>query len=256
MSSMFSKYFDIDPDYVPNNMDCKKPQKERSYNEDSLIAIIDRFNHIWGFTWSWKDTVSIPITVNKNLNVPDDSIIVNTPYEVPTYQTEGKVGQKYYNVPDIRSWTCKSVEVEYPTQLKAYTWIEDDYLKYIDHSNTEITIEPNIAGKHLEAEILNFRKEIIYSQVFDDGDNFSYMDIGLDLSNKLVPGIYFIRVRLVGEDYSSFVDEYKIFINIETDWKYVDYHKVMSNTLPYIDIATASEWAYEVTGERLDIFKQ
>lgn len=256
MSDMFKKYFNIDPNYIPNNMDFKKHQRERSYNRDNLIAIIDRFNQIWGYTWSWKDTVSIPITINKIVNVPDDSIIVNESGIIPTNLTEGKIGQKFYNVVDIKSWTCKDIDVDDDTHVSYYGWIEDDYLKYVDHSNTEITIEPDISGKKLTAEILNFRKEIVYSKEFDDGESFNNLDIDLELSNKLVPGIYFVRVRLVSDTTSSFVDEYKVFINIETDWKSINYHKVMSNTLPYIDIATASDWAYEVIGEHLSIFKQ
>lgn len=255
MSDMFKKYFNIDPNYIPNNMDCKKPKKEVSYNEDSLIAIIDRFNHIWGYTWSWKDTVDIPITVNKIVNVPDNSIIVYNHLEVPTDQTVGYIGQKYYNVTDIASWTCKSINVDDSSQSTSYTWFKDDYLKYIEsNTNTQITIEPDISGKHLEVEILNFRKEVIYEESFDEGESFNYLNINLELSNKLVPGIYFIRVRLVSDTTSSFIDEYKIFVNIEIDWKSVNYHKVMSNTLPYVDIATASEWAYEVIGEHLSIF--
>lgn len=256
MSDMFKNYFNIDPNYIPNNMDFKKHQRERSYNRDSLIAIIDRFNQIWGYTWSWKDTVSIPITIDKVVNVPDDSIIMNESGIAPTNQTEGKVGQKFYNVVDVKSWTCKDIGVDDDTNSPYYSWIEDDYLKYVDHSDTTITIKPNISGKKLTAEILNFRKEIVYSKEFNDGDSSSYLDIDLELSNKLVPGIYFIRVRLVSDTTSSFVDEYKIFVGIETDWKLVKYRKVMGNTLHYIDIATASDWAYEVIGEHLSIFKQ
>jgi len=70
----------------------------------------------------------------------------------------------------------------------------------------------------------------------------------------LVPGIYFIRIRLVSDTTSSFIDEYKVFINIEINWKYVNYRRVMDNTFPYIDIAIASEWAYDVTGECLDLY--
>lgn len=256
MSNMFDKYFDVDPDYIPNNMDYKRPQRERSYNKDNLIAIIDRFNQIWGYTWSWKDTVSIPITVNKTLNVPDGSIIEYESGLYPTQQTIGDVGQKYYNVTDLKSWTCKSTGVDGTTQDMIFNWVEDDFLKYVDRSNTEIVIEPDVTGKHIETEILNFRKEVIYEKSFEDGVSFNYLDIDKELSNELVPGIYFIRLRLVGDDYVSLIDEYKIFINIEVDWKSVNYHKVMSNTLPYIDIATAADWAYEVVGEHLSIFKQ
>lgn len=254
MSNMFDKYLNIDPNYIPNNMDCKRPQKEISYNEDNLVAIIDRFNCVCGYTWSWKDTVSIPITANKTVNIPDNSIVVYTSGEYPTSSTEGKVGQKYYNVTDIESWTCKDILVDREEDTIEYTWIQDDQLKYVENSNTKITIEPNIEGKHLEVEILNFRREILYSKSFDEGSASNYLDIDLDMSKEMVPGIYFIRIRLVDETTSLFIDEYKVFINIEINWKYVNYHRFMGNTLPYVDIATVSEWAYDTIGECLDIY--
>lgn len=254
MSSMFDKYLNIDPNYIPNNMDCKRPQREIPYNKDNLVAIIDRFNHIWGYTWSWKDTVSIPITANKTINVPDNSIIVYNSGEYPTSETEGQIGQKYYNVPDIESWTCKNITVDSEENTTEYDWVQDDQLKYVENSNTKITIEPNIEGKHLEVEILNFRRELLYSKSFDEGVASSDLDIDLDMSKDMVPGIYFIRIRLVSDTTSLFIDEYKVFINIEINWKYVDYHRVMDNILPYVDIATASEWAYDVIGECLDLY--
>jgi len=103
--SMFDKYDNIDPNYIPNNTTPQQKPEVVIVDKEPFIAYNIKGNPI-GLSWTHGAEFELPYTVKRTITVKEDAIIYNNVDECPTVDTVGIVGQKAYNTAECISWTC------------------------------------------------------------------------------------------------------------------------------------------------------
>ena len=92
---MFYNFENRPKDYIPNNMFPTPVIKMLSINDDTVRPIY-RDCKLVGYEWNWGDKVSIEIKNQIKLSIPQNAIYTFEDID-PTSETEGVIGQKYYN---------------------------------------------------------------------------------------------------------------------------------------------------------------
>lgn len=196
--SIFDNYENLSSTYVPNN------QKEVLEKQNIFIPSIpkkeyDALGNFLGYSWSYGDTLSFDVLLSKIIKVENDAIVYDIAGLSPDSSTIGIKGQRAYNIIDIKSWTCETLD------QTIYNWVEDDVFKYPELSGTkEISLKTfkNIDNKSILFVIKNFREEIIYSKKYDANTEIK-IDIDKELSSKLLQGIYYAYIDIFDDEYSE-----------------------------------------------------
>ena len=104
----------------------------------------------------------------------------------------GTVGQRAYNVVDLRSWTCVAV-----TQDTCY-WTEDAEFTYNEEAEKKVIIPSSryLLGKKIVVKLYNFRFEEIEKQTFTGKPVIVY-PITKERSEKMKRGVYYCAVDVV-----------------------------------------------------------
>lgn len=196
---MFTNYQDIANNYVPNNLVCSFPVGKSYTKLDPVKSSkpyeeYDVKGELIGYSWYQGETLNLEFTIDGEIVVESDAIIYSAHGDAPDTTTVGSVGQRAYNIVDLRSWTCTTVV---PGQ--GYIWIEDDEFEHdlCDASKSVYVSATNyLSDKQLELQILNFRFEPIHTQLFN-GTSRLLFTIDTDLSSKLLKGVYYCSLTVV-----------------------------------------------------------
>lgn len=161
---MFDNFENQPADYIPNNMFPKPVIQWLSVNNDTVRPIYRKCKMV-GYEWNWGDKVSIEIKNQIKINIPQYAIYTYEDVN-PTEQTEGFVGQKYYNFYDLSSWTLTAI-LDNVDGTHKYIWEKDDKLTFptIGIETIEVPIRLK-EGEQVVVQLFNFRKEIIKDWIY------------------------------------------------------------------------------------------
>lgn len=205
MIDMFSNYQNLSEYYIPNNL-SKSIVKPCSYTklmplEKSLpYELYNAKNELEGYTWNYGESITLDFTIDGAFTINSDDTIYYKPGEAPTNRTEGRLGHKIYNIIDFKSWEC----VAYSTD--GYLWEEDPEFTYPLHGDKEVYVDAKdyLRDKSIIFKLYNFRREEIHQEAQIGGTSF-YVHIDKELSKKLVKGIYYCSLEVVGENTREFI---------------------------------------------------
>lgn len=190
---LFDNFVNQPPNYVPNNMFPPIPVRSITVDEDTLHPIMDDC-HLKGYWWNWGDNISLEIKNQITINLPQYAIYTFED-EDPTSDTEGFVGQAYYNLHDLTSFMCTYIDEDDETGEKMYVWTKDAKFTYPSYGASTLTVPIALKeGEQIVVQLFNFRKEMIKEDIYYTSD-FKW-ELTPDQSLKMVPGIYFLNIHL------------------------------------------------------------
>ena len=196
---MFLNYHSISDNYTPNNLikafpctmssskllatDISKPYEEYNVNGE-----------LEGYFWRYGDTLNLDFTIDGEITVESDAIILSSANEEPDENTVGHIGQKCYNICDFVSWTCVAFS------NSKYIWSKDSAFTYPNTDNTiYVSAKDYLEGKSAKITLYNFRMEPIYIYNVKASSNI-IMPITKELSEKMVKGIYYCSLEISSLD--------------------------------------------------------
>lgn len=196
---MFLNYHNIADNYMPNNLIKAFPYRA----EDTKLAPCDaskpfeEYNakgELSGYFWRYGETLNLEFGIDGEITVEADAILLKTRGQTPTTKTMGKIGQKVYNIIDLRSWECISII------NKEYIWEEDKEFTYPLNSDRSVYIsaEDYLKDKSVEVILYNFRMEPICKKVYPASPTIIF-SIDKELSLSLPKGIYYCSVTVFNE---------------------------------------------------------
>ncbi len=200
---MFDNYINQDTNYIPDNMHDRLADSEIVMKYSSLAEEHDETGKLIDYKWDYGNSNNFYFTVNRVIHVPEDALLYDEVGREPRATTVGKIGQKCYNVTDIRSWTCTEIRTG-RTQNgveTSYIWVVDDGLVYDENDPKEVTLTPNMTDKMLVITFTDWRRETVFTRIFE-GANSAVVCITDDVSKDLfIRGLYTCTVAIVSDDY-------------------------------------------------------
>ena len=169
-------YKDVDTSNVINETDCAGNLQKLSWFEKSVFELTD--------------------TVNKNIIVDCDARIYEVAGEGPTDITRGEQCQKAYNTVDNKCWTC------YGFHKGVYRWEEIPIVENLTGESI-ITLQQDMTDKKVIINILNFRRELIYS--FESPSSEIAIHIDTDKYPLLVQGQYWLEELVVSDNTTTVI---------------------------------------------------
>ena len=107
---MFDSYDNLPEGYIPNNMFPIPPVIALTADNNNLITKRNCRGQVYGYEWSYGDTVSIPISLNLKIYVyPNDLICKEQGQEPSSSYDVAKIGDRFYNTIDMKSWRLDSI---------------------------------------------------------------------------------------------------------------------------------------------------
>lgn len=204
---MFLNYQNIADNYMPNNLINAFPHMLNSSKLDPLDASkpYEEYNskgELTGYFWRQGETLNLEFNIDGEITLESDALLITSMNQIPTDKTIGKVGQRAYNVIDLKSWTCVAI-----TTTGKFIWEEDAEFTYPLNSDRSVYIsaEDYLKDKKVEVTLYNFRMEPICKKVYPAASKIIFA-IDRELSNALPRGIYYCSVTVFNDDIS-----YKIF---------------------------------------------
>ena len=210
MSDMFRGFYSEPLDYVPDNMHKPPiPPKQISLVADNLDIILDKNGKKKGYSWNYGETVSIPITVDVPIRVEADAYCSDVEGEEPTIDTAGRIGQKFYNTRDMRSW----VLISYAPNNMSFIWKEDPRFTFPEDGERMMVDSPNMNGKYILAEFINFRGEQMFERLYEDVNSAEFV-IDITDSLNIHRGIYDLYIYVGDEEnqYKKLTKRYEIVV--------------------------------------------
>lgn len=197
---MFLNYQNIAKNYVPNNLINAFPSKMNSSKLDPLDASkpFEEYNakgELTGYFWRQGETLNLEFNIDGEITLEADAILLTAHGQAPTTQTMGKVGQKAYNIVDLKSWRCAAVSA------MQFIWQEDAEFTYPLNSDRSVYISAAdyLKDKEVEVTLYNFRMEPICKKVFAASPTIVFA-IDRELSAALPKGIYHCSVTVFNKD--------------------------------------------------------
>lgn len=181
----------------PNNVSCRFPTdihntKLNPVESGKPYEEYNAKNELIGYFWRYGETLNLEFLIDGEITVEQDAIIVDVRGSSPTVNTVGRVGQKFYNLIEMLSWTCTSI-----VNNDRYVWTLDSEFTYPESGlqHVYLSAEQYLRDKNAEITIYNFRMEPIYTSVLPASPVVVFQ-IDKDLSKKLVRGIYYCSLRV------------------------------------------------------------
>lgn len=169
---------------------CNDSDRNYTSITDTLPNKIYNIKHNFvGYSWHTDDVFDWKITVNKKIKVSKDSYIYTQPDEMPDTATEGYLGQKAYNVVDIKSWTCVGLIEDF------YVWVADKTFIYPIVGDVEIELTPSMINKTFSISFYDYKWNIIRT-IEDINSNTFTCKIGTDVKELNKTGIYYVLTRI------------------------------------------------------------
>ena len=202
---MFSNYQDLSTNYIPNNLTCKFPtriEQSKLYSQDASKPY-EEYNaegKLIGYYWNQGDILNLEFMIDGEITVETTALILSNVGQTPTKETTGFVGQRCYNIRDLRSWTCRS---QLDTQ---YVWEMDEVFTYPAGADRSVYMDASdyLKDKMALITLYNFRMEPVHEYSVE-ATPFIVFPIDADLTSKLVKGIYFCSVRIYNSTMSQTV---------------------------------------------------
>ena len=193
---LFDNFDHQPPNYIPNNMFPRIPEKMVSLDTDTMHPLF-RKGEMVGYWWNYGDSVSLEINNKIHIGLPAGAI---TTYEKGVYPTPDTVGdfpyQKFYNLADLKSFTLDAIVPLDDTDEVLYVWVEDFEFTYLQPGQCEEDVWIELGeGQEIYVELLNFRYELLKDWVF--GDESNMLTLTPDESSEYKPGMYILRISLV-----------------------------------------------------------
>lgn len=154
-----------------------------------------------GYKWHENESIALNVNIVGNIDVEDDAIIYSVAGNKPENTTAGAIGQKAYNIIDLKSWTCTAAIKKPNTLLDyEYVWTEDKSFTYPDAGRSVyMDASDYISGKKLIIKIYNFRYEEIYNSTQEATSQFTLTTEG-EINKLLTKGLYYITITLYDND--------------------------------------------------------
>lgn len=198
---MFYNYQNIAENYMPNNLINAFPCKLTTSKLDPLEASkpFEEYNtkgELTGYFWRQGETLNLEFNIDGEITIESDALIFKSHGAAPTEYTMGKVGQKAYNILDLRSYECVAA-----TSRGKYVWEQDAEFTYPLNSDRSVYIsaEDYLKDKQVTVTLYNFRMEPVCSKVFSASPRVIFT-IDKELSSRLVKGIYYCSVTVSNEE--------------------------------------------------------
>lgn len=158
---------------------------EQPYGDYNALGELD------GYYWNYGDTINLSFHIDGELTVESDAIIYSAIGEEPTEETVGEIDQRAYNVVDLKSWTCVSIDDG------KYTWEKDEEFTYpLDGGKTlYVTAREFLNGKSAKITIYNFRYEKVFETTLDAAPIISY-SIDKETSEIFGRGTYYLTLQV------------------------------------------------------------
>ena len=202
---MFLNYQNLADNYIPNNLINTYPHNISNSKLNPVDASkpyeeYDAKGELSGYFWHYGETLNLEFQLDGEITLESDAILLKSAGQTPTEQTVGKIGQRVYNIIDLRSWTCVAVVDE------KHTWQEDSEFTYPLNSDRSVYIsaEDYLSDKQVEVTIYNFRMEPVVQKIYN-GSSVIVFHIDKKLSALLQKGIYYCKVTLFNSDVSQVV---------------------------------------------------
>ena len=190
---MFKNYDNISKYYTPNNLNNlhKEPLSYKALDPvggDKPFTEYNAKGELIGYTWYYGNTLNLEFNIDGEIIVEDGSIIYSQINQAPGKSTRGKIGQRCYNVKDLRSWTCTYI------YQGTFTWTEDPEFTYPEVGQSiYLDATDYLKGKDIVVNIYDWRYRNIYSKTFNDITKI-ILPIDVELSKQLVKGVYYIEL--------------------------------------------------------------
>ena len=202
MSDMFRGFYAEPPGYIPDNMHHRPlPPKTVSLVKDNLDIILDKNGNKKGYSWNYGETVSIPISVDIPVRIESNAYYTYEVGEEPQLSTVGIPGQKFYNLADVRSWVLTS----YVPDARSYIWTEEPRFTFPENGLKKVYVHPDMTGKYILTEFINFRGEQIAERVFDEVNEINWT-VNQQQSLAIPRGIYDLYIY-VADAYETAIPE-------------------------------------------------
>ena len=200
MIAMFTNYQNLSEYYTPNNL-AKYQQQPSSYtkfNSSNTTLPYELYNAkgaLEGYFWNYGETITLDFSIDGYFTINADDQILYKAGETPSIITEGRLGQKIYNIIDYRSWECKSYS------NLGYIWEEDPEFTYPLNTKQFVYIDASdyLKDKKVLFKLYNFRCEEIYSENLPGNPSIK-IHFDTELSKKLVRGIYYCSLEVIGNN--------------------------------------------------------
>ena len=200
MANMFMNYQNPSSQ-SPNNLYKAFPQVE---NVSKLYAteaskpyeLLNFKGELEGYYWNYGDSINLEFNIDGEITVESNAIVLKHYGQDPNVmQTPGKVGQRCYNIMDLRSWSCRAIIKH------EFIWEEDPEFTYMlgGDRNIYVSASDYIKDKLAIIKLYNFDFEEIYSEEIPANMQVRLV-ITPELSKTLYKGIYYCSLEIAGND--------------------------------------------------------
>ena len=140
-------------------------------------------------------SLNLEFNIDGEITIESNALVFKVAGQIPTFMTQGEVGQRAYNIIDLKSWTCTSITAS------QYYWTQDDEFTYPLESDRSVYLSASdyLKDKMVEVALYNFRMEPLCKKVYAATPTIIFT-IDKDLSSQLVKGIYYCSVTVFNDD--------------------------------------------------------
>lgn len=200
--SMFDNYKYKDSGMKYNLTDNYK-SIYKEVEDNHPYKTFDKNGNLIELKWNQTDKFILKDSIDKTIMVDSDARIYEITGEGPDENTTGDCCQKAYNTIDWRCWNCCG------QHHHKYIWEEIPLTECINGS-LKITFIRNTENKKIVCNIMNFRREIIYSYEFNHMIN---IPIDSESQPLLVQGQYYLEELLVSNTETELLKRIPITID-------------------------------------------
>jgi hypothetical protein len=197
---MFTNYQNLSDYYIPNNLNkqIKTPQSYTKLERNKASKPYELYNiknELEGYYWYEGEIFNLEFNIDGEITIESNSLIFNAPGECPNLLTEGRIGQKAYNISDLISWTCISIAVD------NYIWEQDSEFIYPLGAEKSVFVSAKeyLKDKIIKATFYNFRLEEMFSKTFE-GQSQIIISIDNELKDFFKKGIYYCSLEVSGSN--------------------------------------------------------
>ena len=200
---IFTNYDNLDKNYIPNNV---SPQCYDDIIEEDVLPrpFYNLKGNFVGYTWNQDDTFKWEIDLNKEILVESNALIYDVKDVKPTETTQGSIGQKAYNVIDIKSWLCVGFTEE------TYIWKEDESFTYPQNGDKKIILKPIVLG-NLSLDLYDFRWEHINTFSNFNGNKL-LVEFDKSINELISQGIYYGILKNTNDADTKTINKYLFFV--------------------------------------------
>lgn len=189
--SMFDSYDHLSDHYIPSNKPEKPPVCQDKFNPLQPRAPYEEYDakgNLIGYWWHYGDTINLDFTIDGEITIEDNAIILNGYGETPN-ENVGEINQQAYNVVDEKSWTCTAIDGD----IRIWTQNEEYIHPVEDGRNIYVTAKDYLKDKEAQVILYNFRHETLVTKTFK-ADTSIIFAIDKELSKQLIRGVYYVNL--------------------------------------------------------------